>query len=30
MSDISTDGKEILWVKQENRSKLVLVKNLFE
>ena len=30
MSDVSTDGKEVLWVKEENRSKLVLVKNVFE
>jgi len=30
MIDVSMEGKEILWVKSDNRSKLVLVKNLFE
>jgi Tol biopolymer transport system component len=30
MRNVSWDGKEILWMKQENRSKLVLVKNVFE
>ncbi len=28
--DWSMDGKEILWIKDDNRSKLVLVKNVFE
>ena len=28
--DVSSDGNEILWVKPENRSKLMLVKNVFE
>ena len=30
MRDVSTDGKEILWTKADYRSKLVLVKNVFE
>lgn len=30
LKDISWDGKELLWVKEDNRSKLVLVKNVFE
>jgi Tol biopolymer transport system component len=30
MWDVSTDGKEILWIRREGRSKLVLVKNVFE
>jgi eukaryotic-like serine/threonine-protein kinase len=30
MTDVSMDGREILWIKTENRSKLVLVKNVFE
>jgi hypothetical protein len=30
VQDVSLDGKEILWIKSDNRSKLVLVKNLFE
>jgi len=30
MQDVSWDGKEILWTKSEMRSKLVLVKNVFE
>jgi serine/threonine protein kinase len=28
--DVSMDGQELLWVWQEDRSKLVLVKNVFE
>jgi dipeptidyl aminopeptidase/acylaminoacyl peptidase len=30
MWNVSMDGKEIVWVKWENPSKLVLVKNVFE
>ena len=30
INDWSMDGKEILWIRQETRSKLVLVKNVFE
>ena len=30
MYSISMDGKQILWIKGASRSKLVLVKNLFE
>jgi serine/threonine protein kinase len=30
MQHVSMDGKEILWVRQDRRSKLVLVKNVFE
>jgi len=30
MTDVSADGKEILWIKYTNPSKLVLVKDLFE
>ncbi|MBP1657838.1 MAG: serine/threonine protein kinase [Bacteroidetes bacterium] len=30
MYDISSDAKQILWVKREYRSRLVLVKNVFE
>ena len=30
MQDVSTDGKEILWTRVDYRSKLVLVKNVFE
>jgi eukaryotic-like serine/threonine-protein kinase len=30
MQDVSWDGKEVLWTKSEMRSKLVLVKNVFE
>jgi hypothetical protein len=30
MLDVSSDGKDILWVKRGYRSKLVLVKNVFE
>ena len=30
MLDVSMDGKEILWWREETRTKLALVKNLFE
>jgi eukaryotic-like serine/threonine-protein kinase len=30
MCDVSMDGKEILWLRNISRSKLVLVKNVFE
>ena len=30
VADLRADGKELLWVWEENRSKLVLVKNVFE
>jgi serine/threonine protein kinase len=30
VQDVSWDGKEILWTKSEMRTKLVLVKNVFE
>jgi len=30
MRDVGNDGKEILWIRFNNRSKLVLVKNVFE
>jgi len=30
MRDVSLDGKEILWTRVDFRSKLVLVKNVFE
>jgi serine/threonine protein kinase/Tol biopolymer transport system component len=30
MCDVGSDGKEILWIRWNSRSKLVLVKNVFE
>jgi hypothetical protein len=30
MQDVSMDGKEILWSREDRRSKLVLVKDVFE
>jgi hypothetical protein len=30
MQNVSSDGKEIVWTKRDSRSKLVLVKNVFE
>ncbi len=30
ISDVSMDGKEILWVRQGQRAKLGLIENLFE
>jgi len=30
LQNVSWDGKEILWTRADHRSKLVLVKNVFE